>query len=33
MPASYKDLIAWQKGMALAREVYRATVTFPKEEM
>jgi four helix bundle protein len=33
MPASYKDLIAWQKGMALAREIYRATVTFPKEEM
>jgi len=33
MPASYKDLIAWQKGMALARETYRATGTFPKEEM
>jgi four helix bundle protein len=29
----YRDLIAWQKGMDLVEHVYRATVTFPKEEM
>lgn len=28
----YRDLIAWQKGMALARAVYLLTDCFPKEE-
>lgn len=31
-PRSYKDLLVWQKGMALAREVYGITADFPKEE-
>ena len=30
---SYRDLIAWQKAMALAKRVYGATKLFPKEEM
>jgi four helix bundle protein len=30
---SYRQLIAWQKAMDLEAHVYRATVTFPKEEM
>ena len=30
---SYRDLIAWQKAMDFAAEVYRATRTFPKEEL
>jgi four helix bundle protein len=29
----YTDLIAWQKSMDLAQELYRATARFPKEEM
>lgn len=29
----FRDLKTWQKGMALAREVYGVTRTFPKEEM
>jgi four helix bundle protein len=29
---SYRDLIAWQKSMVLAREIYRATETFPRVE-
>ena len=29
----YKDLIAWQKGRQLVREVYRLTQSLPKEEM
>ena len=29
---SYKDLLIWQKGMALAKLVYRLTVRFPREE-
>jgi four helix bundle protein len=29
---SYQDLIAWQKAMKLAEEIYRATSDFPKEE-
>jgi four helix bundle protein len=29
---SYKDLIAWKKGMQLAREVYKVTQDFPKQE-
>ena len=28
----YKDLIAWQKGMGLVEEVYRASAAFPGEE-
>ena len=30
---SFKDLVAWQKGMELAREIYRATAKFPKSEL
>ncbi len=29
---SYRDLIAWQKGISLVAEVYRVTQVFPKEE-
>ena len=29
---SYRDLIAWQKGMALCKQVYAATRGFPTEE-
>lgn len=28
----YKDLITWQKGMLLAKELYNITETLPKEE-
>ena len=30
---NYTDLIAWQKAMALAESVYKATKTMPREEM
>ena len=30
---SYRDLIAWQKAMALAKRIYGATRLFPKEEV
>jgi four helix bundle protein len=30
---SYKDLVAWQKSVALVSEVYRASQKFPKEEI
>jgi hypothetical protein len=30
--ASYKDLIVWQKGIALVRRVYEITRTFPDDE-
>ncbi len=33
MSNSYRDLIAWQKGMALVTEVYRATNSFPESEL
>ena len=33
MSDSYRDLIVWQKGMALARSVYAATESFPAREM
>ncbi|MBM3993465.1 MAG: four helix bundle protein [Planctomycetes bacterium] len=33
MKQSYKDLIAWQKAIKLATDVYRLTHAFPKEEM
>jgi four helix bundle protein len=29
---SYRDLIAWQKSMQLAREIYRLTEAFPRVE-
>jgi four helix bundle protein len=31
-PASYRDLLVWQKGMALAKEIYRITRSFPADE-
>jgi len=33
MAGSFKDLIAWKKGMELAREVYRVTTRFPQSEL
>jgi len=33
MAGSYRDLIAWQKAMALVTEVYRVTDDFPRREM
>jgi four helix bundle protein len=30
---SFKDLVVWQKSMALVTEVYRASQGFPKEEI
>ena len=30
---SYRDLIVWQKAMALAKQVYLITKTFPKDEI
>ena len=30
---SYRDLIAWQKGIELVAPIYRVTQTFPKEEI
>ncbi len=30
---SYRDLVVWQKGMALAASCYRLTRGFPREEM
>ena len=33
MAGSYRDLIAWQKAMALVTEVYRVTEEFPRREM
>jgi four helix bundle protein len=29
---SYKDLVVWQKGIALAKLVYQVTKTFPSEQ-
>ena len=29
---SYRDLLVWQKGVALAKEIYKLTVQFPSEE-
>ncbi len=29
---SYKDLVVWQKGIALAKVIYRLTQTFPSAE-
>ncbi len=33
MGDSYRDLIAWKKGMALVLEIYQVTRTFPREEL
>lgn len=33
MSDSYRDVIAWQKGMALVTEVYELTKTFPSTEI
>ncbi|PYX88064.1 MAG: four helix bundle protein, partial [Acidobacteria bacterium] len=33
MAKSYRDLIAWQKAIALVTEIYRITRQFPKEEI
>ncbi len=33
MGESYRDLIVWQKAMALVTDVYRATEKFPAREM
>jgi len=30
---SYRDLVAWQKAIALVTDVYRCTKSFPKEEI
>jgi len=30
---SYKDLVAWQKSMDLVTAVYRATASFPRDEV
>lgn len=32
MSESFRDLIAWQKGIALITDVYRATAAFPTRE-
>lgn len=32
MGHSYKDLIVWQKAVAMVTDVYRTTQTFPREE-
>ncbi len=31
-PQNYKDLIVWQKGIDLAKSIYRLTAKFPREE-
>lgn len=31
-PQNYKDLVVWQKGIALAKATYQLTATFPGEE-
>ena len=31
--ATYRDLVAWQKGIELVTAIYRATQVFPREEM
>src|SRR2546425_5130765 len=31
-PKHYKELLVWQKGMVLARLVYKVTMKFPAEE-
>ena len=31
-PGSYKDLVVWQKGIALVEQIYRLSQAFPGEE-
>jgi four helix bundle protein len=31
--SSYRDLVVWQDGIQLAKEIYRLTVSFPKHEL
>jgi four helix bundle protein len=31
-PEGYEDLIVWQKGMEMVKEVYEITRTFPRDE-
>ena len=31
--SGYRDLVAWQKGMAVVSAVYRASQTWPREEL
>ena len=31
-PQNYKDLVVWQKGISLAKAIYRLTTKFPREE-
>ena len=33
MGQSYRDLVAWQKGIELVTEIYRLTQQFPREEL
>ena len=33
MGQSFRDLVVWQKAMTLVTEVYRATASFPKDEL
>ncbi len=33
MSCSYRDLLVWQKSMALVRAIYQETRCFPKEEI
>lgn len=33
MTETYRNLIAWQKGKALALDIYRCTRKFPKDEL
>ena len=33
MAQSYRQLLAWQKAVEFVSEIYRATQTFPREEM
>jgi four helix bundle protein len=33
MGRSYKDLVVWQKSMELVTAVYRATASFPRDEL
>ena len=30
---SYEDLVVWQKSVALSKDIYRITKTFPKDEV
>ena len=31
-PSGYRDLLVWQKGIALAKQIYEVTARFPSEE-